>query len=302
MKSLRSVFSNRRRLLGLLLVMFVIASAFVGYVSQPQSLSSPVSGPNADSYGFRVLINGPEVATTFGYATLAENIPASTYTTSFGGRMVELEGYLTIQVDDTQTTSDRIARLALSFSGYVAASSFGDSRSSANIVLRVPQKNFTLAMQQLKVLGKVEAESTSSNDVTEQYVNLQAQLDSYKTEESVLIRILNSSTTVKDALDTENTIQNVQAQINEIEGQLRIMNRLVAFATINIQLIQPSKVPTLDFGDAFQSAVLAFYTVVKGMLILGASLTPIAALGGIIYYPYRRFSRRKTKPLEARSD
>ena len=216
--------------------------------------------------------------------------------------MVELEGYLTIQVDDAQTTSDRIARLALSFSGYVAASSFGASRSSANIVLRVPQENFTLAMQQLKVLGKVEAESTSSNDVTEQYVNLQAQLDSYKTEESVLIRILNSSTTVKDALDTENTIQNVQAQINEIEGQLRIMNRLVAFATINIQLIQPSKVPTLDFGDAFQSAVLAFYTVVKGMLILGASLTPIAALGGIIYYPYRRFSRRKTKPLEAKGD
>jgi hypothetical protein len=152
-------------------------------------------------------------------------------------------------------------------------------------------------MRSISGLGVVKAKSISSNDVTEQYVNLQAQLDSYTTEEATLLRILNSSTTVNDALDTENAIQNTQAEINDLEGQLLVMNRLVAFATINIELTQPAKSPTLDFGEALNSALVAFYTVTKGMLILGASLIPVAILGGIVYVPYRHFSRKKPSPL-----
>jgi hypothetical protein len=211
--------------------------------------------------------------------------------------MVELEGYITIQVAGAKAASDRAAQLAASLDGYVASSTFDDSGSTASIVIRVPQGNFSLAMRSLSFLGDVKAQSTSSNDVTEQYVNLQAQLDSYITEETALLRILNSSTTVKDALDAESSVQNVQAQINDLEGQLRVMQRLVAFATISIQLIEPPKNPTLDFGDALQSALLAFYTVTKGMLILGGSLIPVAVVGAVIYVPYKHLSRKKPEPI-----
>jgi hypothetical protein len=302
MKPFRSAFFSRKRSLALLLVVFVIASTFVGYVSQPQSSSGPVPCPIANTSGYGVPVNAPaQIATSFSYTATASG-PTGTYSTSFGGRMVELQGYLTIQVDDTKATSDQIVHLASSLGGYVAESSFDDSSSGASLVLRIPQENFTIAMQKSAALGQVKSQSTSSNDVTEQYVNLQAQLDSYKTEESALLRILNSSTTVKDALDTQNSIQYVQAQINEIEGQLRIMQRLVTFATISIQLIPPPNAPTLDFGDTLQSALLAFYVVVKGMLILGASLAPIAVVAGIAYYPYKRITARKAKPFEAKSD
>jgi hypothetical protein len=214
--------------------------------------------------------------------------------------MVEMEGYITIQVADAKTSSDQAARLAASLGGYVASSSFEDTSSSMSLILRVPESNFSLAMRDLSAMGIVKDQSISSNDVTEQYVDLQAQLDSYKTEENALLRILNASTTVRDALDTENAIQNTQAQINDIEGQLRVMQRLVTFATINIQLMEPLKSPTLDFAEALNSALLAFYTVAKGMLILGASLVPIAVVGGMAYVPYRHFSRKKPEPIEAK--
>jgi len=45
---------------------------------------------------------------------------------------------------------------------------------------------------------------------------------------------------------------------------------------------------------------LAFYTVAKGMLILGASLVPIAVVGGMAYVPYRHCSRKKPEPIEAK--
>jgi len=160
--------------------------------------------------------------------------------------------------------------------------------------------NFSLAMRDLSVIGTVKDQSISSNDVTERYVDLQAQLESYKTEETALLRILNASTTVRDALDAENAMQNTQAQINDLEGQLRVMQRLVTFATINIQLMEAAKGPTLDFVEALNSALSALYTVAKGMLILGASLVPIAIVGGIVYIPYKHFSRKKPEPVEAK--
>ena len=291
-----------KRVAAICIVSFVLASVLVGYTSQLQSSTVASSGSSLGGYG---VVNGTVVpraiqpVTLFSTTAATGTAPPGSYSTPFGGRMVELEAYLTIQVDDLKAASDQATQLATLFNGYVASSSFDDSGSGANIVLLIPEGNFSLAMRSLSSLGMVKAQSISSNDVTEQYVNLQAQLDSYTTEEATLLRILNSSTTVTDALNTENTIQNTQAQINDLEGQLRVMQGLVTFGTINIQFEQPAKNPTLDFGDALTSALLAFYTVTRGMLILGASLVPIAMIGGIAYVPYRHFSRKKQKPIEA---
>ncbi|MGA2461351.1 MAG: DUF4349 domain-containing protein [Candidatus Bathyarchaeia archaeon] len=214
--------------------------------------------------------------------------------------MVELQAQLTVQVEDSKSTSTIIITLASSLGGYVAESYFDEGSSSSNLVLRVPQENFTLALKQLDALGKVKSQSISSNDVTEQYVNLQAQLGAYKAEELTLLRILNASNTVTDALATENAIRDVQAQIDQIEGTLLVMDRLVDFATLNVQLIQPAASPTFDFNNAIQSAILSFYTVVTGMMILGASVLPIAIVGGVAYYPYHRYSKKKQKTAEAK--
>jgi hypothetical protein len=208
--------------------------------------------------------------------------------------MIEENAYLTIQVDDARAATGEATQLAESLNGYVASSSFDDSGASASMTLQIPEANFSKAMHSLSGLGVLKAQSISSNDVTDQYVNLQAQLDSYTAEEAALLRILNSSTTVSDALNSENAIQNTQAQINDLEGQLLVMQTLVAFATINVEFTQPAKNPTLDLANALASSLLALYTVATGMLVLGAALVPVAAVGALIYVPYRHFARRKS--------
>jgi len=287
-----------KQIAAVLVALFVVTGAIVGYLNEFQT-----AGPAAAQgvgYSGALPVSTPSGA-TFAMTTVASGtgIPHESYVSSFGGRMVELQAYLTVQVDEPKSSSSKIIALASSLGGYVAESSFDDASSSSNLVLRVPQENFTLALKEISTLGKMKAQSISSNDVTEQYVNLQAELDAYKTEEQTLLRILNSSNTVKDALATQDTIRDVQAQINQIEGELRVMERLVAFATLSVQLIQPEAGPTLDFGDAVQSAIQSFYIVVKGMMILGASLLPIAMVGGVAYIPYRRFSKKK-QTIEAK--
>ncbi len=200
---------------------------------------------------------------------------------------------MTIEVEEPKTASDHAVVLAAELGGYVAASSFDKVGSSSNAVLRIPQENFSLAMRKLAMLGKIKAESISSNDVTEQYVNLRAELDAYKTEEATLIRILYSSSTVRDALATQDAIQQVQARINQIEGELRVMQRLVAFATINVEFVPPVAAPTLDVGDVVRSAIVSFYIVLKGIMIVGGALLPIAMLGANAYYPSDVFPQEK---------
>lgn len=281
-----------------------MAGAIAGYMTEvPSSVESvPLASPAAPAqYMFQQAITLLSSTATVSSATG----PDGTYSTSFGGRMIELQGEMTVQVDDSRSASDQVGRLASSMGGYITSSSFDEASAIANVVLRVPEENFSMAMQRVAALGEVQSKSSSSNDVTEQYVNLEAELTSYKTEEVALLRILNSSTTVRDALATQDQIQGVQARINELEGQLRVMHRLVAFATVNVQFTEPpkpSKGPTIDFADALQAAVLSFYIVVKGMLILAASLAPILMIGGIAYLPYRHYSKRKPKPAEGKND
>jgi len=304
MKTIVTHSLTLKRLAGIFVVAFVLTGALVGYASQLHSPPAPSVGgygafnaPTSPANG--TLVPGAMQQITLYSTTVASSTaPAGSYSTSFGGRTVELEAYVTVQVEDVKAASDQATQLASSLNGYVASSSFV-SDSSVSLVLRIPESNFSSAMHSISGLGVVKAQSISSNDVTEQYVNLQAQLDSYTTEEATLLRILNSSTTVNDALNTENAIQNTQSQINDLEGQLLVMQRLVAFATINIQFTQPVPSPILNFGDALSSALQAFYTVTSGMLILGGSLIPIALLGGVVYVPYRHFSRKKPKTTEA---
>ena len=306
MKSLTTRFLNKKRLAGICIVAFVLAGALVGYMSQLSSFAPSSAAGYAVVNGPAGAVNGTAAPVVMSQITLfsktiaSGTVPPGTYSTSFGGRMIELDAYLTIQVDNAEAASEQAARLASSLNGYVASSSFDDGGPSATVVLRVPESNFSSAIHTLSSLGVVKAQSISTNDVTEDYVNLQAQLDSYTTEEATLLRILNASTNVGDALDVENAIQNTQAQIDYIQGQLLVMQRLVTFATLTIQFTQPVKNPGLDLGDALNSAVLALYTVTRGMMILGASLIPIALVGGVVYVPYRHFSRRKEKPIEAK--
>jgi len=287
-----------KKLVGIILVVFVLASGVVGYVLQTQSAAGPIIG------GYGVPVPGPmqgiQQQTTFLAYTSTVASTVGPNSTSFGGRMLELEGDMTIQVADSKAAADQASQLAASLGGYVASSSFDVGSATANLVLEVPQSNFSLAMRSLSRLGAVKTQSISSNDVAGEYVDLQAQLESYVIENRALLRILNETTTVTDALNTENAIQSVQAQINDLKGQLLAMQSLVAFATVNMQLIEPPQSPTLSFSDALNSALLAFYTVAKGMLILGASLVPVAAVCGIIYLPYRRFSRKKPEQLGAK--
>ncbi len=129
--------------------------------------------------------------------------------------------------------------MAFSEGGYVAYSS-SDANFSL-IVIRVPAANFQKTLNEVQSLGNVTNTTQSSNDVTVQYTNLNATLASLETEQSALLRILNSSTLVNNTLAIESQLQYVNQQLDATESQILETQRLITYSTISVSITISSK-------------------------------------------------------------
>jgi hypothetical protein len=152
------------------------------------------------------------------------------------GHSIEFFGNLTLSASDPSETLQRAGTVAESLGGYIAYSTFGNS--VADTTVRVPYQDYQEALSQLESLGTVIAVSSSSNDVTVQYADLNATLQSLVTEQASLLKLLNQSTSVNATLDIESVLQQTDAQINSVESSILQTSQLIEYATISVDVVQ----------------------------------------------------------------
>ena len=155
---------------------------------------------------------------------------------------LEFFSNVTLQVAAPASTMQKVSAVAYSLGGYVAYS-YAEN-SSALAVIRVPAVNYQSALAQIEGLGNVTFTSSTSNDVTVQYTDLNATLQSLLTEQTALLHILNQTTQVNETLIVESQIQSVDAQINSIESQILETSTLIDYSTITVSMnIAPKPAP-----------------------------------------------------------
>jgi hypothetical protein len=192
--------------------------------------------------------------------------------------------------------------------GFVASSQTSeDRRRSGTIVIRVPADQFEAAVGELKGLGKVRGQGISGSDVTAQFVDLQARLRNWETQESVLLKLLAKSKSIDDSIKVQRALQDVQLAIEEIRGQLHVLDDQTAFSTISLSMIEagpvvapPGKKPSLV--RAWQHALEGFVAVIAAVVVGIGYLLPVALLATAIFlgwWGYRRFRTRPARPVPA---
>jgi hypothetical protein len=200
------------------------------------------------------------------------------------------------------TLGDRLQEATLVASrhgGFVSSSETVDGKvPSAMLVLRIPSTEFEGALGELRGIGRVERQHISGQDVTAQFVDLQARLRNWQAQEVVLLRLMAKSTSITDSLRVQNQLQDVQLQIEEIEGQLRVLNDQTALSTITLALSEPSAAPahtaSPSFARAWSRAVHGIGVVLSGMVVAAGYLAPfgvLALIGMIGWAGYRRIRR-----------
>jgi PKD repeat protein len=155
--------------------------------------------------------------------------PASTSTN--GSRDIEFFTNVTLQAASALAAFTRASAIAYSVGGYVSDST--ESNTTALVVIRVPAANYEGALTQVEGLGTLVTLSSSSNDVTVQYTDLNATLTSLQAEQASLLAILSQSTNINSTLSVESRVQGVDQQINSVQSEILQTKTLVSYATIS---------------------------------------------------------------------
>ncbi len=213
-------------------------------------------------------------------------------------RMVIYNAYISLETGDIEGSLAKIRSLAERYGGYVAGSSHSTYRAQAvaEITIRIPQDEFHNVVQVVETYGKVLDERTTSDDVTEQYIDLKARLENLQRQEKRLQEILDMARTVEDVLKVERELGRIRGEIESIQGRINYLERSVSMSVITVHLeepLPPITPPGFDWGETLETALGGFFAVVRGLTIMILSLLPFAVIGSPLYYVYRRRKQRE---------
>lgn len=192
----------------------------------------------------RVVMVEPELAAREGEeAAAATAVPPDTPLTSQmpTQRLIIKDGRLTIVVDDTETAVNSATNLIVELGGYIISQNLHDDTQGyrfATMRLAVPVTQFEFAMQSLRGLGQVTNESSSGEDVTDEFVDLNSRLTNLEMTRDRLRSFLDEAENVTETLLVNDELKRVEEEIAVIQGRLNFLQDRAAFSTIDLN-IQP---------------------------------------------------------------
>jgi hypothetical protein len=156
------------------------------------------------------------------------------------GPMIVETASLTILATNYDEASAAIEKLAAAHGGYVekldAKAQTGNARA-LSAALRIPTKQLDGFLADVRKLGHVEEETRSNEEVSDQYVDLQARLKSARATEQRLVELLGTRTgKLQDVLEAERELARVRGEIESMQGQSAILVHRVNYATVQVEL------------------------------------------------------------------
>lgn len=174
--------------------------------------------------------------------------------------------------------------------------------SYGTIVLQVPQRTFTTLITQVQRVGHVTSVSTSSTDVTGQYVDLRARITAFEASRQQYLIIMTRATSIGDILAVQSQLNTLQSQIDQLQGQLNVLNNETTYGTLTVMLTEaghPFNAPHKSSGleKAWHDAVNGFVSGFEWLIrVSGPALFALLMLGVLLAlgrFTWRAARRRR---------
>lgn len=148
---------------------------------------------------------------------------------------------LRIRVEDIEGVSEKIKDKTVELKGYLNDYSVHTNENNANadISLKVPSAKYQELLGFIVKQGKSEFKREYTNDVTSQYIDLDARVKVLKAEEESLINLLNKANAIEDILKIKAQITSTRQERESLEGQFKALSSSIEYATINVSLYKP---------------------------------------------------------------
>jgi uncharacterized protein DUF4349 len=191
-----------------------------------------------------------------------------------------------------------IGDIADRLGGYVSSSNTSGGESGF-VTIRIPAGRFQEALRSLRRLGRVDSEEVRGKDVTAEYVDLAARLRIAKARRRVLMGLMDKAVSIEQTIRVQNALDDVQLRIEELQGEINVLNDRVSEATIRVSMRETGvklhaehNVENPSIGSAFDHAIAGFFSVVAGVIVgLGWVLPTIAVLA-VLWFVVTRVRKR----------
>jgi hypothetical protein len=204
-----------------------------------------------------------------------------------------------------------VRAIAAELGGYVSSGEsyieqYDDGRYAVGwVTLKIPSDRFEVAVDRVELLGERVSSSLSSQDVTEEYVDLEGRLNYWEQQEQFYSKLLDKAESIDDLVTIQTRMQEVLLNIEQIEGRLRYLDGRTSYATLTVGLTEvPDILVPFDDGDpnpiqeAFDQAGDVLLATVGFLIIAAAVAIPIAILVLFAWLIFKLFTpKRKESPV-----
>jgi len=204
-------------------------------------------------------------------------------------------GNIVFETGEIEKTKLKIANAANNSKAYISnEQSYSDFDKINNIlVIRVPSQNFDKLLSEICAgVEKTDSKNIDVNDVTEEYLDIQARLKTKKELEQRYLDLLNKANKVSEILDIEREAGNLRADIESIEGRLKYLADRVDYSTLNVTYYKK-----IDHRTEFsQKFINGFYNGIKAVIWLFVGLVniwPFIVIVILTLFIIRWFRRKK---------
>ena len=222
-------------------------------------------------------------------------------------RRIILEADVTLAVESVEKLEKQLPEQLAAFSGFVSRAVVDRTdgrRPSATWVVRIPTARCTEFLAVIAGLGAVEKMQQTTQEVTAEFVDLEARIANAKRLEQRILELLaKSRDELKEVIVVEQELARVRGEIERAEGQRRFLENRTSLATVTIHAEQreryvPPQAPTFFHRVAatWQMSLDALRELVEAILLLIVSLTPwlLSALpvAVVVYFTARLIWKR----------
>ena len=221
-------------------------------------------------------------------------------------RQIIYDADLRLVVEDFEGLPEMIELLVGEAGGFIAQAKLGGQSGSPRSGLwkvRLPVEKYNGFVENARKLGELESLAANSQDVTEQYYDLEARIRNKQKEEARLLRHLEDTTgKLEEILTVEREISRVREELERMEGKLRVLQDLVSLATVTLHVVEikgyvPPQAPafTVRVSRAFLGSWRALVRTSESLAVAVAAAGPWLAVLGLPVVGVAAIVRRRRR-------
>ncbi len=230
-------------------------------------------------------------------------------------RKIIKDGQMNLVVKDTDRAIDQVTSIAVDSGGYVLSSqtSTQDGFKSATIKMGVPVDQFENVMRQLRSIAfQVTNESSSGQDVSDEYVDQQSRLTNLEATAARVREFLKQATTAEEALKVNAQLSEIEGEIEQVKGRINYLKDRAAYSTllVNLEPLRPTPtatpsptpeawLPSQTFNDASGALGTLLKAIGNLAIWVVVLLGPFAAMIGVLAFIVVRLRARARQNRQA---